>query len=811
MKRTRAYLLGPCVFLAVAAPLSAQSFRAGEGAPPAVVSGFGGAVAVGQGDVFIAEPQGGHRPGGVYVYQRSDGGWTESSRLIASDARPGDRYGQSLAVDGNTLLVGATSANGETGAAYVLQKDAAGSWVEVARLVPAGATEDEAVGRSVALASGFAFVAAVGANEPAGAVFLFRRGPAGTWTEAGQLTVDSLGSNDGFGTGLATDGRRAIVGAPNHNERAGGAWIFRHDQASDAWVEETKLEVEGVEFGAPCCPGCGCDGFGSTVLLMGDYALVAAPPANDFTGAVYVFHREADGEWPLVVTLVPFDGARQHRFGSAMAVTEDEVWVGAPGAFGFQGVTYVFRHDGQQVTSVSKLSPGTSPRDFASGALDVRSGVAVVGVRGADYGEGTATIYERQAGGEWVVAATVMSEVENYAAVRGGEVACAGGLASQFNCNEVNLVAFLPVQEMGGARGVRVNDVWGWTDPETDREYALVGRVDGTSFVDITDPANPRFVGNLPKTAASPGSTWRDIKVYHDHAFIVADGAGEHGMQVFDLRQLRNVESAPATFTETAHYDRIHSAHNVVINEATGFAFTVGNSGGGDTCGGGLHMVDVRDPAHPMFAGCFADPSTGRRKTGYTHDAQCVTYQGPDTDHRGKEICFGANETALSIADVSSKEGPVALSRAEYPNVGYAHQGWLTEDQRYFFMDDELDELQGNADRTRTLIWDVSDLDDPVLVKEHFGETSATDHNLYIRGNLMYQSNYVAGLRILDISDVQNPVEVAYFDTVPYGDNSAGFGGSWSNYPFFQSGTIVVTSGREGLFVLKKKDTQLTP
>jgi len=145
------------------------------------------------------------------------------------------------------------------------------------------------------------------------------------------------------------------------------------------------------------------------------------------------------------------------------------------------------------------------------------------------------------------------------------------------------------------------------------------------------------------------------------------------------------------------------------------------------------------------------------------------------------------------------------VSNATYPNVAYAHQGWVTEDHRYFFMDDEGDELASEEiNRTRTLIFDISDLDDPVLLKEHFGTQEASDHNLYIRGNLMYQSNYMSGLRILDISDVEAPVEVGYFDTVPIGDNSAGMSGSWSNYPFFESGVVVVTSGQEGLFVLQK-------
>ena len=93
-------------------------------------------------------------------------------------------------------------------------------------------------------------------------------------------------------------------------------------------------------------------------------------------------------------------------------------------------------------------------------------------------------------------------------------------------------------------------------------------------------------------------------------------------------------------------------------------------------------------------------------------------------EHQGKEICFSSNETALSIGDVSDKENTIALSRADYPNVGYSHQGWLTEDHKYFYMNDELDELQGKVEQTRTLIWDVQDLDDPQLIKEFLSRFS---------------------------------------------------------------------------------------
>ncbi len=459
------------------------------------------------------------------------------------------------------------------------------------------------------------------------------------------------------------------------------------------------------------------------------------------------------------------------------------------------------------------LGPWGRPRSGGRvrlSTLAVGARVAVAGAVGDDYGAGTAVIIER---GErdWAAVSRVWSEAQTLDPLLGGTIECSDGKAAVFDCSEVDVLSFLPVREIGGSRGVELNDVWGWVDPETGREYALVGRMDGTSFIDVTDAANPTYLGNLPKPERARANVWRDVKVYADHAYVVADGAGEHGMQVFDLRQLREVTDGPVTFEETAHYDRIHSAHNIVINEDTGFAYSVGSNGGGDSCGGGLHMIDIRSPSNPVFAGCFFDTETGNQGTGYSHDAQCVTYHGPDPDYQGREICFGANETALSIADVTDKAAPVAVASASYPNVGYSHQGWLDEEHRYLYMNDELDESAGTVVGTRTLVWDVTDLDDPILVKEHFAENGATDHNLYVKGDLMYQSNYLSGLRVLDISDRENPVEVGYFDTVPWGEDTPQMDGSWSNYPYFESGTIVVTSQREGVFLLQKRERNLLP
>lgn len=389
------------------------------------------------------------------------------------------------------------------------------------------------------------------------------------------------------------------------------------------------------------------------------------------------------------------------------------------------------------------------------------------------------------------------------AAILGGTVPCAGGMAGPFRCDRMDLVSYLPLAGLGAsaAEGDFMNDMWGWTDPSTSIEYALVGRRDGVTFVDLSDPERPRAVGHLPSaTAPTP---WRDIKVYQNHAYVVADASPGHGVQIFDLTRLRGVDVF-TTFSEDGHYSGVSSVHNIAINESTGFAYTTGNNSGGTTCGGGLHMIDLSNLTSPSFAGCFADPTTGRSLTGYSHDVQCVVYSGPDSDYTGQEICVGSNETAISVADVTSKATPVAISTATYPDVGYVHQGWFAEDQRYFFQNDETDELTGLVGNTRMLVWDMTDLDDPILVDEHLGPTGAIDHNMYVNGDFLYHSNYHFGLRILDVSVPTAAVEAGFFDTHPPNDGVS-FDGSWSNYPYYDSGIVAVTSADEGLFILRRQ------
>ena len=377
-----------------------------------------------------------------------------------------------------------------------------------------------------------------------------------------------------------------------------------------------------------------------------------------------------------------------------------------------------------------------------------------------------------------------------------GMVACDANVADGFACRGVDLMSRLVSDDIGGGP---LNDIWGWTDSMTGREYALVGRFAGTSFVDVTDPESPVYHGELPSHAdivrkhEGEASDWRDVKVYGDYALIVSEEPG-HGLQVFDLTQLRNVTNPPLVFQETARYAGFGSAHNLVVNEDTGFAYAVGSN----IQAGGLHIVDIKDPLNMVFAGAYSGD-------GYTHDAQCVVYSGPDVAYTGRELCFCLNEDTLTIVDVTDKSAPVQLSRRTYSLFGYAHQGWLTDDQRHFISNDEADELNFGM-RTRTLIWNVADVDAPVVAHEYSSAMNSIDHNNYVTGRYLYQSNYTTGLRVLDVSHPTSPLEVGFFDTYNATDAPV-FDGSWSNYPFFASGTVVVSDISEGLFVVRPQFT----
>ncbi|WP_245916247.1 choice-of-anchor B family protein [Aureicoccus marinus] len=373
-----------------------------------------------------------------------------------------------------------------------------------------------------------------------------------------------------------------------------------------------------------------------------------------------------------------------------------------------------------------------------------------------------------------------------------GSAPCENGSAGGFPCMGIDLVDRVTLQEMSSGEA---NDVWGWVDPMDGAEYALVGLQNGTGFVRLDAEGQGTYLGKLP--TATQNSIWRDIKVYGNHAFIVAE-ASNHGMQIFDLTRLRGQTSA-STYDADAVYNGIGNAHNVVINEDIGYAYPVGTDRN-DTYQGGVHFVDVSNPESPS-------PGGGYGGSGYTHDAQVITYNGPDQVYLGREIFVGANENEVVFVDITDKSNPQFISSVTYADIGYTHQGWFTEDHRFFLLGDELDETGPTGYRSRTIVFNVSNLDNPVNHYEYQGPTNAIDHNGYVLGDKFYLANYTAGVRIIDISNIaqRSMTELAYFDTHPTSDN-AQFNGVWSVYPYLPSGFILVNDIEQGLFILKESN-----
>ena len=367
-----------------------------------------------------------------------------------------------------------------------------------------------------------------------------------------------------------------------------------------------------------------------------------------------------------------------------------------------------------------------------------------------------------------------------------------------------------------------LSDIWGWTSPDLPHhEYAIVGTSSGVAFVRVTDPRNPEFLGLVPTTNPDTlRNFWWDIKTYNNHAYWTTE-VNDAGVAIFELTQLDGLPPAPADthLVADARYTGggYIRAHNISINEDSGFAYLTGVSKDAnvdpDFTDEGTVILDLSNPLAPVEVGQILGIDS--------HDAQIVNYIGPDPDHQGREIAFIFNggDLEVGIYDVGDKGNIVTISETTYPGASFTHQGWVTEDHKYLLVGDEEDELFGISDprnpdlpdTTRTYIFDIRDLDAPALIGTFDSTAAAIDHNLFVKGNLVYQANYTAGVRVLDASDIANGnlEEIAYMDTEPrlpnhhMNHNINIFIGPWGVFPYFYSGTIAASDGINGLILMR--------
>lgn len=369
---------------------------------------------------------------------------------------------------------------------------------------------------------------------------------------------------------------------------------------------------------------------------------------------------------------------------------------------------------------------------------------------------------------------------------------CTNGYAGTYPCSNMDLVAFVPLSEIGG--GSNTSDIWGWVSPVTGKEYALVGVNNGTAFLDISVPTAPVYLGMLPTHTVN--SLWRDIETFNNYCFIVSE-ANNHGLQVFDLMQLDNVTNPPVAFEETEHYNGFGHCHTLNIDVQTGYCYCNGTN----TYEGGLHIVDINDPLNPTLAGGFS-------LDGYTHDCFAWSYDGPDPNFAGKQVVLACNEDELTIVDVTDKSDCQAVASYSYDNVGYIHQGWISKDKRYFFVDDELDEGDlsnaGTPSGTRTHLFDLNSLTEGVYMGFYESDSPSIDHNLYVLDQFIYESNYRSGVRVLDAVHIADGTlsEVGFFDLYPANDFIQ-YSGTWSNYPYLPSRLNLATHMYEGFYIIK--------
>ncbi|MBI5434335.1 MAG: choice-of-anchor B family protein [Planctomycetes bacterium] len=351
--------------------------------------------------------------------------------------------------------------------------------------------------------------------------------------------------------------------------------------------------------------------------------------------------------------------------------------------------------------------------------------------------------------------------------------------ASAFPASGISLQSWLTLPTFGTNISSAAS-CFGYTSP-SGREYALLSLSHGTAVVEVTDPANAQVISVIPASA----SLWGDVRAYSHYAYAVKESPV--GVQVIDLA---NVDAGTVTLVNTVSSPGSDSSHTLAIDETSGFLYRAGGSGNG------LRIYSLANPAAPVYVGEW--------QTRYVHEVTPVTYtSGP---YAGKQIafaCSGQNSgwvnTGLDVLDVTNKSSIVPLAHVFWPNPGYSHQAWPSADMKYLFINDEYDEVTYGTP-TETIVFDIQNLSNPVYLGRFTNGSLAIGHNLYTKGNLLFEANYTSGLRIFDVTNPISPTEIAWFDTFPAHDAPT-FNSLWNVYPYFASGTVIGSDIEQGLFV----------
>lgn len=332
----------------------------------------------------------------------------------------------------------------------------------------------------------------------------------------------------------------------------------------------------------------------------------------------------------------------------------------------------------------------------------------------------------------------------------------------------LNLLSNLEYDGVNTISSQSLSDIWGYATAT--HEFAIVGLRDGTSIVDITNPANPVEVYWSPGISSS----WRDIKTWRNYAYITNE-SGE-GLEIINLSNLPNNASSTyftgGTLTGTATDITFTTAHNLYIDER-GIAYIFGANYGV----GGAIMLNVRaNPTNPPVVGLY--------DVRYCHDG-----------YVRNNILYTAEifQGIFGVVDLSDMLNPVVLGTASTTS-NFTHNVWLSDSGKYLFTTDEV----GGAEIGAYDISDVTDIKRVDGIKSGAGN-NATVHNTHVLNDFLITSYYTDGVTVVDANCPDILVEVARYDTNPPSSPSSG---CWGAYPFLPSGNIIASDMGNGLFVL---------
>jgi len=331
----------------------------------------------------------------------------------------------------------------------------------------------------------------------------------------------------------------------------------------------------------------------------------------------------------------------------------------------------------------------------------------------------------------------------------------------------IDLMQTIHVEEQNSNGNYGVSDVWGYTD-ETGIEYAIIGYRYGTFIYDVSsDFENPQLISDIPGPSGSDMYFHRDYKTNGDFLYIVNEMTGEDmGMQVIDLSPLPNGEPI-----KLDTYTGVGRSHNLWIDEASEYAF-IENSYPQN-----IKTVDISNPENPIQVGTFSETAGIDCHDIYTRGDFAYVSEG------------WSNQ--FSIYDISDISDPISLSSISV--IGYAHNAWLNDAGTHLITTEETDLIT-------VKIWDIQDLGNINLVSDYLGENNLA-HNVHVLDDQLIISHYTTGVKIVDIFDPENPVEVAAYDTYPANDYT-GYNGCWGAYPFTQNGMLYASDMQNGLFIL---------